>query len=250
MRQRRIASSPPLLPPAALFSKKIYPHSTFRGKLSPEETMNDNKLIGGISGLYMRAHNKHIGGRVYRGGSASVSGEAEDLFALWLDGVLKAHDVLIWVNPTITFDTHVKTSATGKKRADYFKPDICVVEGGKGREKTVRLLLELKMDLSRRRDFDTYAKGRGDILRKPRGAKAHCRVDGAAYCLSFAKGLAWIYALFSPEYCRKDRMEEFKKEFGSSFFVLGNGHPNDDPASFKPDPGAFEALKTKILSSI
>ncbi|MDR2211230.1 MAG: hypothetical protein LBO65_07205 [Spirochaetaceae bacterium] len=212
--------------------------------------MNDNKLIGGISGLYTKAHNKHIGGRVYRGGSGSVSGEAEDLFALWLDGVLKARGVLIWVNPTIIFEKRVKTSATGRERKDYFKPDICVVEGEEGTEKTVRLLFELKMDLSRLGDFGAYAKKRGGIVRGLHRERAHCRVCSVTYDLSFEKGLQWIYAVFSPEYCRKDRMEKFKKKFGPSFFVLGNGHPNDDPASFKPDPGAFEALKTKILSSI
>lgn len=94
--------------------------------------------------------------RVFRGGSRSVSSEAEDLLASYLIKLIP-QDAAIYINQTIT------SLADGSRQC--IKPDLVVVRG-----RTITAALDLKMDLGYQRDtFPSFWRDRDERARLLRG---------------------------------------------------------------------------------
>jgi hypothetical protein len=160
--------------------------------------------------------------RVFRGGSRSVSSEAEDLLARYLIERLPA-DAKIYINETIT-------SVTDDTR-ERIKPDLIVTRG-----EIITAVLDLKMDLGyNRATFPAFWRDRDERVRRLRGRRVVLKVDeaegrrGKEY--NFGAATRFLFVLVSELNISREMLEAILAMRGtmgcSDLFVLtGREHPN------------------------
>jgi hypothetical protein len=197
--------------------------------------MTSKDLINRARCLYAdRKENKKITLGVYRGTIRQVSGDAEDLFARYVKDALGG-GFEVWVDPQL--------SCTPKRKSP-FRPDICVV-----RDKTVVMLVELKMDLSRqKKTFLARAEKQAALLRELKSVR--CSINGKDRECTLAAGLRWNFVLFSGTYLNAEQKQEIKARFaakdapGFLFILSGQVHPNDGVPEL--DRKAFDRFEKRI----
>jgi hypothetical protein len=160
--------------------------------------------------------------RVFRGGSRSVSSEAEDLLARYLVERLPA-DAWVYINQTI------RPVTDGVSRC--IKPDLVVTRGD-----TITAVLDLKMDLGYKRDtFAAFWRDRDDRVRQLRGQKVDLKLDeignlrGREY--GFGAGARFLFILVSDRNISRRRLEAIlamreEMECSDLFVLTSREHPN------------------------
>ncbi|NCC56698.1 MAG: hypothetical protein EOM17_03635 [Synergistales bacterium] len=102
----------------------------------------------------------------------------------------------------------------------------------KKKEKRIKALFDLKMDLGYQRNFIEYAIARHDMLLKIIKERGNCKHDPFPSEFSFTKDLKWIFIVVSNANIGKAQMERITDYFNQrdeiGFFVLSIGkHLND-----------------------
>lgn len=159
---------------------------------------------------------------MFRGGSRSVSAEAEDLLAGYLIECLPS-DTIIFINQTIT-------SVTEGAR-QYIKLDLVVLRG-----ETITAVLDLKMDLGYKRDtFPSFWRDRDRRVRLLRGQRVTMMVGEEASLQSreytFGAKARFFFVLVSDRNISREKLNGIlamreTMECSDLFVLTGREHPN------------------------
>lgn len=160
--------------------------------------------------------------RIVRGGSRSVSSEAEDLLAGYLIERLPP-DAVIYINQTIT--------SVGDGARQCIKPDLVVVRGG-----IVTAVLDLKTDLGYKRDtFPSFWHDREERVRLLRGQTITMMVGQEAKLQSreytFGAQARFFFVLVSDRNISREKLNAIlgmreTMECSDLFVLTGREHPN------------------------
>jgi hypothetical protein len=221
--------------------------------------MDAERFLKEVCKEYKKVQKAKCNGRIIRGTSPSISAQAEDLLAEYVNTLLENMEVEIWVDPQIICDKASRTTPKGKSKSVLFRPDICVV-----RNNEVVLVIDIKMDLGYRRGtFLEFAKERKRELADIKKGTAHCsigeeksRKKEKREGLRFSTPLKWLYVVVSSENISDSKMKAIKEGFkkspalGSLYVLYTGSHPaNESIDTGKIDREAQEGFEAAVKAS-
>lgn len=124
--------------------------------------MSNQEFIDQIIYQYNNAKKLIVSGyetHIERGKKRSISGIAEDLFAVWLFKNLQDDSLKLMVDKPVSF-----ASLRADKRTKTIQPDIVVARG-----ETIIGYIDIKMDLGWNRDLEVYLKDKDQLIEDMRG---------------------------------------------------------------------------------
>ena len=188
-----------------------------------EIVMTNEGLIKKIILLYTKARKSVFPhDRIARGESHSISSQTEDLLAYFLIQKLPS-DTRIFINQTIT--------SGSKEERIRVKPDIVIV-----RNKQIRAILDLKMDLGyMRNEFPVFWDERDALIPRMRNKEfSMFQKDGnktIPLLLEFAERTKLFFVVVSDQNINSRKLSEVKnrqgkKQYSETFILTKEVHPN------------------------
>ncbi|MBF8963899.1 hypothetical protein I0P70_11625 [Pontibacter sp. FD36] len=206
--------------------------------------MNNTDFINRIAEVYVDARALAYGdfqSQIKRGKSHSISGKAEDLFALFLAKNLNDQSLKYFVDKPISF----RVNEQSRKKA--IQPDLFIMN----KSGVVTHYFDLKMDLGWQRELQPYLKDKNELIQQIRGKKASYKSGGEKHQVTFSDNLVYQIIILSGKNINGDALESHKV-FCTPFdtlklYVLTSGvhlnmYGNDKREHLKIHDEEFEKL--------
>ncbi len=183
--------------------------------------MTNEEFLDQIIVYYEEARHltcENLNGQIKRGKNHTISGMAEDLFALWLAKKINDNSFEFWVDKPISLE-----GVEGKKS---MQPDIFTVK-----DDIISTYFDVKMDFGWNRNARQYLEDKNNLIADIRGKKCKYKIGNQEVIKCFSEKITYQLVVLSGKNISNEKLvKNIECSLGLPFVELyilsGNQHLN------------------------